>query len=207
MRNKERNDQVVAQRMDQIRSAAAKVFARSGYAAATTDEIAREAGVSPGLVFHYFDSKKNLLVEVVASLVVESFTRFLQPTDGEEAVDLLVRFAQGHGQFISQNLDLIKVVLYEAQFHEEVRDLVVSKVLLPATAALEDNLRRLVSIGVVRSDLDFPLAARLLIGAVTGLTLMKEVLRDPVLQSRDPAETSQQLLAIFLDGVRAPLIK
>lgn len=207
MRSNERNNQVVAQRMNQIRSAAATVFARSGYAAATTDQIAREAGVSPGLVFHYFDSKKNLLVDVVATLVVESFTRFLQPKDGEEAVDLLMRFAQGQGQFISQNLDLIKVVLYEAQFHEEVRELVVSKVLLPATAALEDNLRRLVSIGVVRSDLDLAFAARLLIGAVAGVTLMKEVFYDPVLQSRDPAETSQQFLTILLDGVWAPLFK
>jgi TetR/AcrR family transcriptional regulator len=43
-----------------ILSAARKEFARSGYAGARIDEIARRAGVNKALVFYYFDSKDGL---------------------------------------------------------------------------------------------------------------------------------------------------
>ncbi len=47
-------------RQDAIRNAAMKVFAAYGYANASTLEIAREAGISKGLLFHYFQNKREL---------------------------------------------------------------------------------------------------------------------------------------------------
>lgn len=49
-----------AARTGQIVAAALEVFARRGFAAATIDEIAREAGLGKGTVYQYFDSKENL---------------------------------------------------------------------------------------------------------------------------------------------------
>ena len=41
-------------------NAALKVFALNGYGHASTDEIVKEAGISKGLLFHYFISKLGL---------------------------------------------------------------------------------------------------------------------------------------------------
>lgn len=41
-------------------NAALKVFAKSGYRHASTDDIVKEAGISKGLLFHYFESKIGL---------------------------------------------------------------------------------------------------------------------------------------------------
>lgn len=41
-------------------NAALKVFAMNSYAHASTDDIVREAGISKGLLFHYFGSKLGL---------------------------------------------------------------------------------------------------------------------------------------------------
>ncbi|MBR2951033.1 MAG: TetR/AcrR family transcriptional regulator [Lachnospiraceae bacterium] len=41
-------------------NAALKVFALSGYKHASTDDIVKEAGISKGLLFHYFNSKIGL---------------------------------------------------------------------------------------------------------------------------------------------------
>lgn len=41
-------------------NAALKVFARNGYRHASTDDIVAEAGISKGLLFHYFTSKLGL---------------------------------------------------------------------------------------------------------------------------------------------------
>lgn len=48
--------------VDVILAAAARVFAASGYAATTTNHIARRAGVSIGSLYEYFPSKDAILV-------------------------------------------------------------------------------------------------------------------------------------------------
>lgn len=45
------------EKQDRMINAALKVFALQGYRHASTDEIVREAGISKGLLFHYFSSK------------------------------------------------------------------------------------------------------------------------------------------------------
>lgn len=49
----------------QLIDSAYKVLAEKGYEATSVKEIAREAGVSPGLVHYYFASKEELFVAVV----------------------------------------------------------------------------------------------------------------------------------------------
>lgn len=46
--------------------AARTLFAERGYAATTTADVARHAGVSEGIVFHHFGSKAELLEAVAA---------------------------------------------------------------------------------------------------------------------------------------------
>lgn len=48
------------EKQDRIINAALKVFAQEGYRHASTDEIVKEAGISKGLLFHYFTSKMGL---------------------------------------------------------------------------------------------------------------------------------------------------
>ena len=47
-----------------ILDAAIRVFARQGFHAARVSDIAAEAGVAYGLVYHYFDSKEQMLNEL-----------------------------------------------------------------------------------------------------------------------------------------------
>jgi len=58
-----------AGRRSQIVHAAATVLGRQGYGATSLKDVAREAGVAPGLLHYYFESKEELLLEVV--VVVE----------------------------------------------------------------------------------------------------------------------------------------
>lgn len=54
-----------AGRRSQIVRAAAAVLGRQGYAETSLKDVAREAGVAPGLLHYYFESKEELLLEVV----------------------------------------------------------------------------------------------------------------------------------------------
>ena len=54
------NDEEKGKRRDEILSAAKTVFARSGFHSTTMADVAKEAGLSYGTVYWYFDSKEAL---------------------------------------------------------------------------------------------------------------------------------------------------
>jgi AcrR family transcriptional regulator len=56
---------VEPERRGQLVAAAARVIARSGYDAATVRDVAREAGVSTGVIAYYFEGKDDLFAHVL----------------------------------------------------------------------------------------------------------------------------------------------
>lgn len=89
-----------AERREQILQAAARVFGARGYAGATTDLVAQEAGISQPYVVRMFGGKDNLLVAVLErakSRVLESFSQVLaqMPRTGQPADDSEIARALG----------------------------------------------------------------------------------------------------------------
>jgi AcrR family transcriptional regulator len=67
--------EAAAERRRQILDAAVRVFARQGFHSTRVADIADEADVAYGLVYHYFDSKENVLDELFRqrwSLLIEA---------------------------------------------------------------------------------------------------------------------------------------
>jgi AcrR family transcriptional regulator len=62
---------VTVDRRAQILDAARAVLGRQGYAETSMKDIAAEAGVAPGLLHYYFESKEEILVQVIETLVQE----------------------------------------------------------------------------------------------------------------------------------------
>ena len=59
--------------LDDIVSAAAKVFRTKGYHAATVRDIADEVGILKGSLYHHFDSKEDLLYLVVKEPIAQMY--------------------------------------------------------------------------------------------------------------------------------------
>ncbi|ULR50749.1 TetR/AcrR family transcriptional regulator [Streptomyces deccanensis] len=80
-------------RIAQLLDAAAAVFSSTGYTAASTNAIAREAGVSPGTLYQFFPNKEAIAIELGERLMREmqaAYGEALAPVDPatplEEAV-------------------------------------------------------------------------------------------------------------------------
>ncbi len=58
-------------RRDQIRAAAAREFAQNGVLATTVRDIAREAGILSGSLYHHFDSKETMVDEILSEFVLQ----------------------------------------------------------------------------------------------------------------------------------------
>lgn len=65
MNNQRRRRPVSQETRAQIIAAARKVLAEQGFDATSIKEVAREAGIAPGLIYYYFENKEALLLAVV----------------------------------------------------------------------------------------------------------------------------------------------
>ena len=61
-----RRQRRIERRRQRILEAAARVFARKGYAQATTKEIADEADMAEGTLYNYFDGKREILLAIAS---------------------------------------------------------------------------------------------------------------------------------------------
>jgi TetR/AcrR family transcriptional regulator len=74
-------------------TAAISEFATAGYLAASTNHIVEAAGVSKGLLFHYFGDKKGLYLYAVQTCITEVMRRFDERL-GPTSPDLFERLRQ-----------------------------------------------------------------------------------------------------------------
>jgi len=109
-----RNQQNAAERRRQILDAAVAVFARQGFNQCRVSDIADEAGVAYGLVYHYFRSKD----EVLDTLFLERWNVLLQvirDLDGRDlpAREKLTAIASFIVDSYRHDPDLMKVIIVE----------------------------------------------------------------------------------------------
>ena len=93
-------------RIAQLLEAAATVFTTTGYTAASTNAIAREAGVSPGTLYQFFPNKEAIAIELGGRLVHEMQTAYgeaLAPVDPATPLEEVVGAAVD--RFMAFNCD------------------------------------------------------------------------------------------------------
>ncbi|MFG3231832.1 TetR family transcriptional regulator [Streptomyces antibioticus] len=93
-------------RIAQLLEAAASVFCSTGYTAASTNAIAREAGVSPGTLYQFFPNKEAIAIELGDRLMHEmreTYGEALAPVDPATPLEIAVGAAID--RFIAFNCD------------------------------------------------------------------------------------------------------
>src|ERR1700761_1796976 len=116
---------------DSLVAAAARVFARRGFEAAQTPEIAAEAGVSTGALYRYFKDKRAVFVEVV--------TQHLQTSHDEVMAKLTpARFTERGADGALAAIELVIDVLFD----RVSRDAALERVYL-AVSYSDPDVRRL----------------------------------------------------------------
>lgn len=64
-----KEEQSMTDKQKKILIAAIDAFSEKGYAATSTSEIAKLAGVAEGTIFRHYKTKKNLLLTLLSSLL------------------------------------------------------------------------------------------------------------------------------------------
>jgi AcrR family transcriptional regulator len=153
-----------ARRLEILR-AAARTFRRRGYAAAGMRDIAAEADLSPGNLYHYFEGKVEILyfcqdrwldhmLDVVRST----------GTDGGTSSQALRRVLVSHVRYLLDEVEGSAAHLEVEALPRELRDRIVRK-----RDRYERGIRRLISAGVRNGELvasDPKLITRAILGAL-----------------------------------------
>lgn len=71
-RSKKQNEEIKEQTAARIREAGLKLFSHKGLAATSSLDIAKQAEVSTGLMYHYYKSKEDLYSELIGTAMQES---------------------------------------------------------------------------------------------------------------------------------------
>lgn len=66
-RTTEQNEEIRKERREQILNSALKLFAEHGFEATSISRIAKDARVAKGLIYNYFESKEELMEQIVYS--------------------------------------------------------------------------------------------------------------------------------------------
>jgi len=158
----------VEEKRRQILEAAVRVFAHKGFHTSRVGDIAEEAGVAHGLLYHYFDSKDQLLETVFHEnwSVLLDRIRAVEQTD-EPAAEQLRHVALIILRTWKHQPDVVRVVVREIARSPEIQQQ-IGELVGPV-----DTIKRIIERGQLegefRSDIDAEFAAAIFYGGIDAL--------------------------------------
>ncbi len=176
-----RTPKVVEDRRDQIIDAAMRVFAQKGFARATNKDIAREAGITPGLIYYYFESKEALLKAIIETRSPAQLMTTLPPQVLELPPEIFLRMLILRALSIiesEQFVQLIRMLLPEIM-HNAAMAPIAASIIQRVLGFLGTYLEKQVEKGALR-PIDGVLIAQITIGSVIGFVLRRQIIRDPI---------------------------
>jgi len=103
---------------DRIRAAAAELFTRHGYGAATMRQIARRAHVGLGTLFNYAEDKRDLVFLIFnEELNAVTDVALAAPRPAQPLLDQLVAVFRAHYRWLAENPALARILLQELTFY------------------------------------------------------------------------------------------
>jgi AcrR family transcriptional regulator len=150
----------------QIMEAAVRAFARKGYHSCRVGEIAEEAGVAYGLVYHYFGSKEEVLEEIFRDTWTQMLARIREVAgSGEPAVEQVRKVTALLLRTWRRDPDLVRVLVREVTRSPEQLKRQIDEI-GHAYQALEEIVVNGQKSGEFRDDLDSKVAAIVWYGAL-----------------------------------------
>ncbi|QJC53164.1 TetR/AcrR family transcriptional regulator [Paenibacillus albicereus] len=193
-------------KQERIVEAAIQLFAEKGYSNTSTAEIAKAAEVSEASIFKQYGTKEKLLLHLIVPRVKEFF-----PVMAEEVIGSIVRtnsslegflraFLQNRVQFALENKDILRVLIKELVYKEEIK-----KEILPYLADVAaSRLLPVIELFQERGELaQLPprTVMRMLFTFIGGFFASRFVLLN---QDHVTNEEIEDAVRFMLDGIRNP---
>jgi AcrR family transcriptional regulator len=198
-------DRAAARRRELVMSAY-KVFSTKGYRTSGVADIVREAGVSHGTFYNYFDSKRHILdgvLDYAVELLLTGVIEEDQPQEAATLAELADQFRAMLGRLFALVEDQPGLVQFTMLDAAAIDDELVGRLLelissfgVLATAYLDNGVER----GFLPSDLDTRIAGEGLLSLMMSAVIPS--LRGPV-TADDRARHIDALVGLAFGGIAA----
>lgn len=200
-RSKEQNEEIRKRRTQEILDAAVLVYAQKGYAAAEIGEVAQQAGLARGLVYHYFKSKQMLFRSLYEYMMdrSERFT-FAHFEQEGQPYELLKEYAQSVCQRV---LEEPAVSRFYMRISLDVHHLYTPEEFSPLNWVKDfmQPIAKTIEKGISQQSIrpgDANLMAMQFWGAISqGMNYLDQLQQDLNLQGKSEAEVKKQLTEVL----------
>ncbi len=183
----------------QIVAAAVRVFARKGYHTCRVGDVAEEAGVAHGLIYHYFTSKEELLETIFRDTWSELLEAMGEvERSGQPASEQLRQVAAILLRSWRRQPDLVRVLVREVARSSQVERR--AHELGRAVEVIERIVARGQERGELRADVDARLASWAFYGAIEEILTAWVLGRLPD-GDEDVAEAERTVVALLAHGL------
>lgn len=175
-------------RRERLLDAALGVFVDKGVDGASVKDIARAAGVTPGLLYHYFESKDDLVLTLIKERgFLPELRRLVAGPATRPAAEVLPELVRGFDRVLAEHSELVALFFGASRGNRRLRA-ELQALVTHGQGLLADYLAARVAAGELRHH-DTRAAAQMLVSTI--------VLGRTVGPPADPA----QLVDVFLGGV------
>lgn len=160
------------ERREQILLFALQEFAEKGYDQTSTNSICKKAGVSKGLLFHYFESKKGLYLYVLDRCIdkYKEIIERIMPELSEDIIERISQIMQMKIKIFAED-PLSYSVVFEAFF--DIPKDISEEIKIRYSTFNDENMSKMYSgldFGVFRPEIDHKRALELIFLVTDGLT-------------------------------------
>ena len=199
-----------AARREEILRTALGLFAAQGFDATSTKQIAKEAGIAEGLVFHYFPTKASLLTAILDARLEggRAFRSELRPLlenaaarpAARPAAEVLRAVASGWLATLRRDEEIVVVLFTTAQTNPEVWE-GWQGLIREGTELLTGYLSARVEAGELREDLPLQTAATMFVSSLMIFFLTRRHVTEAEWREQGEAY-ARELVSVWLDGAR-----
>ena len=181
---------------------AQRLFARQGYDATTTKDLAGAVGIAEGTMFRHFPNKKAILVEVATQGWIEILTDLLTELSEMASYEAISHMMYKRMLRLGDNYDMMRVCFMEVQSHPDLRDRIQAEVVDKMTSVAEAFFQTAMERGVYRK-MNARVIAQVFLGMFVVAGFSHETIAQPGASPQDMKDMAEGLADIFLNGVLA----
>jgi len=132
---KTRRERQAEQLKSEILEAAVKTFTQFGYEKATTKKIAKEADVSEGTLYYYFQNKREILITLFKILIDNINSNLVKVSSDSDNLNTMLSKGMAHQYSQINSLPILSLFLHEAGIDPEVKEIFSQMMLTVRTSA------------------------------------------------------------------------
>ncbi|HCI79408.1 MAG TPA: hypothetical protein DHW02_06945 [Ktedonobacter sp.] len=204
-----RTPKIVEDRREQILDAAMHVFAEKGFVRATNKDIAHRAGITPGLIYHYFESKEALLMAIVESRSPLKIEAAFSPEMLALPAGILFRTLVMRVLSIVETEDFVafgrmmipELLNGETGLHTQFAPILIQRILGFLSRCIEAKIASGEFRAIEPANISF--YAQSLFGSLVAFVLRRQVLRDTTALVYAQEQVADIVVDMFLHGLVA----